>query len=79
MLTAPLAEDEPAWHSPVTADSPSSAQYLPGSQGVHEDVLAPEGEYDPAGHLPEMAVKPVCAQYFPGSQGLHDMLPGDGL
>ena len=79
MAIALLAEDEPAWHSPVTADSPSCAQYLPGSQGVQKEVLAPEGEYDPAGHQPEVAVNPVRAQCFPGSQGLHDMLPGDGL
>jgi hypothetical protein len=79
MAIAPLAEDEPAWHCPVTADSPSCAQYLPGSQGVHEDVVAPEGEYDPAGHQPEVAVKPARAQCFPGSQGRHEMLSGDWL
>jgi len=44
MAVAPLAENEPAWHWPETADCPSCAQYLPGSQGVQEDALAPEGE-----------------------------------
>ena len=67
---APPAENDPTWHSPVTTDIPSCAQYLPGSQAVQEDVLAPEGEYEPAGHQPDMAVNPVPAQYFPGSHGL---------
>ncbi len=72
---APPAENDPTWHSPDTTDSPSCAQYLPGSQAVQEDVLAPEAEYDPAGHHPEMAVKPVPAQYFPGSQGVQPLEP----
>ncbi len=70
MAVAPPAENDPTWHSPETTDSPSCAQYLPGSQAVQEDVLAPDAEYDPAGHHPEMAVNPVPAQYFPASQGV---------
>jgi len=73
MAVAPPAENDPTWHSPETTDSPSCAQYLPGSQAVQEDVLAPEAEYDPAGHHPEMAANPVPAQYFPGSQGVQPL------
>ena len=70
MAVAPPPEYDPTWHSPETTDIPSCAQYLPGSQGVQEDVFAPETEYDPAGHHPEKVVNPVSEQYFPGSQVL---------
>lgn len=73
MAVAALAENDPTWHSPETADSPSCAQNLPASQEVHAEVLAPEGEYDPAGHQPEMAVSPAPTQYFPGSHGLQPL------
>ena len=41
---APEIEKDPAWQGPVTAPRPVLAQYIPGSQLVHDDVLAPLGE-----------------------------------
>ena len=68
------AEYEPAWQSPLAADSPVPAQYLPAGQAA-QAVLPVPGLYDPAGHALHAELVPLPAmEYDPGP---HSPLPLD--
>ena len=73
-VVAPLLEYEPAWHTPLTADKPVPAQYLPAGHAA-QAVLPVPGLYEPAGHALHAELVPLPAmEYDPGP---HSPLPLD--